>query len=405
MIKYFLSYASFNSIAAGLNFVTILFMSRVLSPEEYGYIGILQALLFFLVPAITFASADLIMIKKVGLDTVEYHNFISQYLSLSILVSVLLFPIFVFVYIYGFEAWGSMILFLPFICLLQSIARVHTIELIQERNIKLFGLYRVATSVLLISLTVFFLLLLEMSWEGRVFSIVLAELALFIIRYKISFSSLRKLDFLVTKAFLKDIYRFGLPLFILLFASWGINEGDRFIVLGMLSLSDVGLYSLAYGIGSALNVVNTSMTNAIVPSVYGVMKNGRGKKTLIKISTYGSLSILFLSFLIAILIYYFGEFLVTEEYKKGIFLACLITVAFGVNGMYRTVSLPLVYLKLNKLKAQNIYIAAIVNLSLSVLLTSEIGLLGPAYGTLISFILLYFLTLYYNLKHTEHIKP
>ena len=71
--------------------------------------------------------------------------------------------------------------------------------------------------------------------------------------------------------------------------------------------------------------------------------------------------------------------------------------------MYRTLSLPLVYQKLNKLKARSIYVAAILNIVSSVILVDLVGVLGPAFGTLISFIILYLITLYYFRKHTAHV--
>lgn len=403
MVKRFLSYTASNGLASLFSFLAIPYLSRVLAPEEYGYIGLIQGAMVILVPLLTFSSEELTAIHRIDLSKSRYQWFISQYFSLATSVAAVYAVLFCLAFFIGPIDLEVYLLCIPLLCLFQSVSRVHTAELVQDVRPVPYGAYRIATSASLLLLTIVFISVVDMSWEGRLFAMLLAEGGILYIKYAKTFHSLRAANFFISKDFLKEIFRYGWPLVILLAATWAINEADRFIVLGMLSLADVGIYTVAYGLGSALNVINTSMTNAIAPNIYTIMKEKSGKASLKKFNLYGGAGVLCISLLAAVFIYYLGHFIVGEQYREGMVVSSVVLVAFGVNGMYRTVALPLEYLKLNKLKAQNIYIAAFINLSTSIYLTTQIGLLGPAYGTLMSFIVLYLLTLRYNLIHTREI--
>lgn len=403
MFKRFFSYASYNGLASLVAFLTVPYLTRQLDAESYGYLGLVTSVLFFLVPSLTFSSLGLVSINLVDKSKADYGKFVSQYISLSLVACISLLPLAVLIYIYDVFSVGWVVIALPFICLIQSLGKLHYAELVQLKMVHAYGVYRLLSALLLVGLTVLFLSYTSMDWEGRILAILAAEAVLLIIRFYWTFDSLKQLKFGLRKPFLREVFEYGWPLSILLVASWGINEADRFIVLGMLTLADVGLYTVAYSIGSALNVVNTSMTSAIVPHVFKVMKQKKGKRSLVRLSVFASVLIMLLSVSVAGALYYFGEVIVGENYKDALGISCIITIAFGVNGMYRTLSLPLVYQKLNRLKARNIYIAAGINILSSVILVDFVGVLGPAYGTLLSFIVLYCLTLYYYRKHMTHV--
>jgi len=222
-------------------------------------------------------------------------------------------------------------------------------------------------------------------------------------RLQFTFGSVRAFRFNLSKDFFVEIGIYGLPLMFLLVAAWVLNEADRFIVLGYLSLSEVGIYTAAYSLGLAINVLNSAMTNTVVPVIYGLMKEGKGKKRLQRLSRQYSLFILLVSLVASIGFYYFGALILGDEFSAGVPVTCIILVAFGFNGMYRTVGLPLDYLKKNRLKAINFSLAAMVNITVSITLLGYVGIMGPAIGTLVSFMLLYFLTRHFNHKYIANL--
>ncbi len=289
------------------------------------------------------------------------------------------------------------------VAFLQVLSRLHGVELVQTKQATSFGMYRLAIAIALFGLSYVLISLFEFTWDGRILALIGAELLLLSMQYAFTYKSLKAYEFYVTKKFLLEVFTYGYPLLFLLAAAWVLNESDRFIVLNFMSLGDVGLYSAAYGIGMAVNVLNNAMTNTVVPRVYELLKNKKGKKQLRRLNVVYSAFILFVSLTLSMFFYNYGAYILGDAYADGVLITCLILIAFGFNGMYRTVGLPLDYFKKTKLKAVNFYIAAFCNIVLSIGLINWLGLLAPAVGTLVSFIILYFITLFFNLKYTNEL--
>ena len=399
-LKNFSIYSCFGAATALVGLLTVPYLTRALTPEEYGVIGIFMSVLFFAVPALSVSSEGLIAINKVDLEKSAYQDFANQYISL-LLISFLLLSACCFLVKDYFNAFTVALIGLPVIALIQALYRLHSSELVQEHRSSLFGTYNLLLAILLLVLTYLCISVLDLDWEGRIIALAAAEIFILLIRYQYSFLSLAKLKLKITKAFLIEILKYGIPLMLLLVAAWVFNEADRFIILNFLTMSDVGIYVAAYSLGKAVNVINNAMTNSISPVIYKLLKEGKGKRSLNKISLYYSFFILVTSIIAAILFYFFGGIILGAEFESGVMVTCIVLVAFGFNGMYRTVGLPLDYLKKNTLKTTNFSITAVFNLVISIALIDQFGLFAPAIGTLFSFALLYLLTLYFSLKHTK----
>lgn len=401
-IKRFISYSSFGVLSSFIGFLTVPYLTRVLTPDDFGIVGLFLSVLLFLVPCLSLSSEGLVGIKKVDLSIDKYQVFVNQFISLVFTISLIVFCV-CFLLVLIIDKYTLFLLALPFVALLQGLGRLHYIELVQDKKTTSFGLYTITHALILLGATYISISVLHMDWSGRVLAILVAEFILFILRYKYTFDALRGYRFYLTKVFVIEVAKYGFPLFFLLIAAWLLNESDRFIVLKFLSLSDVGIYTASYSLGLAINILNNAMTNTVVPSIYNCLKSGCGRIKLRKINLFYSVFILIISLCASILFYYFGAIILGDEFEKGVLVTCIVLVAFGFNGMYRMVGLPLDYLKKTVLKTINFYIAAVINVSLSIFLIDIYGFLAPAIGTLVSFILLYFLTLHFSLKHTAHL--
>ncbi len=398
----FASYSILGSFASLIGILTVPYLTRALTPEEYGVIGLFMSVLYFLAPALSISSLGLVSINKVNLESKKYQNFADQYISLLLVSSLVVIGIFIFPSLF-FEDYKIIIFCLPVVALFQSLSSMHSSELVQDKRAIIFGGYTILNASMLICITYASISIFKLGWQGRILALVASESIILMVRYRLTFKSLRNYQFRLSKVFLTEILKFGAPLLILLVAAWVFNEADRFIILSYLSLSDVGIYTASYSLGMAVNVLNNAMTNTIAPTIYGLLKEKRGKKTLRKLSFFYSIFILSISLVTALLFYNFGELFLGAGFEKGIWVTCIVLIAFGFNGMYRTVGLPLDYLKKNVLKTVNFSVAAIFNLVISIALFDAIGFLAPAIGTLIAFILLYLTTLFFNIKHTKHL--
>ena len=65
MIRKAFSYFSFSLVGSIIGIISLLYLTRLLSLEEFGFIGLMQVILFLIVPIFSFRADSLIGIYKV----------------------------------------------------------------------------------------------------------------------------------------------------------------------------------------------------------------------------------------------------------------------------------------------------------------------------------------------------
>ncbi len=401
MVKKSLNYFSYSLLGSMIGILSLPYLTRMLSPEEFGYIGIVQVLLFILVPLFGFQSFSLIGVNKVQKSYKNYIRFRNTYLNFSIILIVLLFiPLFVVVSIF-YQEYLNLFIFSYIIAIFRYLIQLHNQELVQDGKSSMFGKLNLSNQVVALSLTVVFLSFFEMSWEGRVLSILFADLFLAIVRLIFLSDTIINYHFLLDKANIKEVIYFGLPLFIALFASWITFESDKLIVKHFFSLKLVGLYTVAYTIGASLNIVNQSVRNVYVPLLRKELSQGKGMKLMMKFQIYYSLVILMIALLISILFYFFDSLILGEEYSGVWKIISIVLFAYAFYGIYSAYGPIFEFYKLTMLKSKFVVLGASTNLILSISLISSIGYLAPAIGTLASFIVILVISYYFALKELK----
>jgi len=137
---------------------------------------------------------------------------------------------------------------------------------------------------------------------------------------------------------IKKLLAFSLPVMPAQIGVLGSTYANRFIMLGYLSLSDIGLYTIALKISSVFLLIQGAFANAWYPFFYENLKNKEHKEIYKKVTTY-------ITILVFILVSVFSLFskellvlLTTEKYYAaapliGIlaFSHCLIIISNTVN--------------------------------------------------------------------------
>ena len=397
MFKKFYEYIIFSGVSAGLGFLGVIYMTRTITPEEYGVIGIFLALLYVLPQMISFSSIGLVSINKVKLSEKEFILFSRSFFSFGIVnfIGILVFSI---VSSFFFREYELIFWVLPVLALLQYLSSFHNMELVQDGLSKRYGIYKLLISALSLSFTVLCMSYFDLTWDGRLIALVFTEMIALIIAYKYSFKTLHKFRFDFDLSDFKDYIYFGFPLFLALGAGWILSQADRFILLSFFTLKDVGIYTVAYSIGVIVNLINQAATNTIVPTVYSHLEKKRGSVIIKKINIYYSLMILLISLTIGLSSYLYVPFLFGEEYSESSDIILFIALAFGFNGVYRTTGLVLAFHKQNKLQMNLLYLSAFVNIVFSIVLIPIFGVVSPAIATMLAYMLLSYLSYIYGWK-------
>jgi O-antigen/teichoic acid export membrane protein len=397
LIKRFSLYALTSLVCAVIGFFITIYLTRHLSPSDFGYIGIYGILIYVLNPLMTFNSSGLVSINIINYTKNEYRNFIDSFISLFIIIaSILLVSVLIVGYVLP-KYWVVIIASL-IISFLTILLNIHYIELVQEKKVKVYSKMKLYFTITTSLLTLILVGLLKMAWEGRLLSIIFASFLVCLLMYKTTFSSLKNYSWNFDKNQIKSILNFGYPLVIGIGAAWIITQADKYIVLKYFDLESLGYYSLAYIIGMKITILNTSMVNAISPQVFTALKNKIAKNILRKYSLLYNLFLIIFTFCAIIFFKYFGIKIIGKTFSNSIPIIMLILIAGGFDGAYRVHGLVIEYFKETKLKTIIAYIIAGINILVSILLIPKYGILAPAIGTIIAFMLNYILTYIFALK-------
>lgn len=394
MTKKISSYTLISIVSSIIGFITTIYITRLLNPSEFAFIGIFAALAYFMTPIMSFNSVGLVGIKIIDDNKLEYEIFINTFISFILFNSLIVFVIAIFLSIFLYE-YLMLLLLTYFASLTVVFITIHNTELIQKSHIKLFGFYKIFLVLLNLLFVWICIQQIQMSWEGRIIGIILSQIIIILLMYFISFHSIKFYSFRFDWDSYKEFYKYGFPLVIGLGAAWLITQLDKFIVLYFFDLENLGYYSLGYTLGMSFMIINQSMVNAVAPRIYNILKDRNGKEIIFKYSLYYNIAIVSFVSIAVIVFYLFGEFILGLKYINSLPIVLLVMVAAAFDGMYRIYGLIINYFKENKLTTKIDYSIVILNIIFSIGLIPFLGIMAPAVGTIISYIGGFFFARYF----------
>lgn len=170
---------------------------------------------------------------------------------------------------------------------------------------------------------------------------------------------------------------------------WVINSSDRYLIIHMLDLKQVGIYSASYSLGQLATFFLTPISFVLFPTISKLWEAGRF--STVKTYMENSLKYFLLLGVPSVFgIYYVAPFvlrkLATQEFVTSRFLVLYVVLGFfciGIHQIYlyvihlreRTKYLPLVFLTV-----------ASLNLGLNFVLIPKMGIMGAAFSTFLSYL-------------------
>jgi O-antigen/teichoic acid export membrane protein len=187
------------------------------------------------------------------------------------------------------------------------------------------------------SVILYLLLQLDFGIKG----VFIGELSGFVMGATISGIYLKKeyrLNF--HKKDFKEIFRYSAPLVPAVASSWGNNFINRFVMLRYLTLVEIGLFSAAFKIASAVLVLTSAIQMAWGPFFWETFENKNHKEQIRKFH----LQISFMLFIIVILISLSSKYLVnillSDSYYESYKYIGLIAFSFVVSNLLVFLSSP-----------------------------------------------------------------
>lgn len=213
--------------------------------------------------------------------------------------------------------------------------------------------------------------------------LVVAAISIFILvdRKILVFSSSIKL-------FDKNL-RYSLPLVPHELSGLVLSFSDRFMINHFMGTSAVAVYAIGYQFGQVVSLVDTAVNKAWVPWLYKELQKDNIQKGKII-----SLSLAYVAVLIcfSIIVYHAASYIIfsfySREYALSAGVVMCIAFAFVVFGVYKFFAGFLFFHRKTKVLGLLTFGTVVVNVSLSYHFIPLYGIIGAAYSTLISFIVL-----------------
>ena len=224
---------------------------------------------------------------------------------------------------------------------------------------------------------------------GAVLSLLCVKIAIFLLMFAMV---INEIGILVNPRFseIRSYLQFGLPLVPSSLFVWIVNSSDRYVIGYFMGIEPVGIYSAAYGIGSTILIFLAPITFILPFTLYKSYDDGR----LDDVVFYMKYSLKY--FLIVAIPAVFGltilskqilMILTTAEFiSAGSQVIPLISLSILLYGAIGIVSQILAVTKNTRKLAGVWIVSGILNLVLNIILVPEIGIVGAAIATLITFI-------------------
>jgi O-antigen/teichoic acid export membrane protein len=383
-----LIYTITNAISSGLPFFLLPFLTRVLTPAEYGTIA-----MFSVVVTVLGAFTGLSVHGAIGIRFFEQDRYdLPRYVSTCLLI-LFVSTIFVFCFVALLSSWLEAFTKLPLVWLFVAVL-VSGAQFVIQIQLALwqaarrpwqFGAARIFQSFLDAVLSLTLILYLGMAWEGRLFGISIATFTCMIaILFALRSGGYLKLS--ADKQYAVNALKFGVPLIPHVIGGMLIVMTDRFLISNVLDVSSTGIYMVAMQIGMALGLLTDSFNRAFSPWLIESL----GKRDVLrdrKIVYYTYVYFVVVS-VIAILIGltapYFLGVLVGEQYQAAANIVIYITMGFAFGGMYYMVTNYIFYAGNTAGLAAITFFAGVFNIAVTYWLLRRYGLVGAAQGFMLS---------------------
>jgi len=220
-------------------------------------------------------------------------------------------------------------------------------------------------------------------WEGRLFGIVGSFVIFSFIGVMVLFK-IGAIGLTFDYESLKKILNFGIPLLPHAIAGILLASSSKFFLANMINNEAVGIYTVAFQVASAVLLIMTSINQAWAPNLYEILNSNPTEFVKISIvkKTYKVMILMFIN----------------EQYYSGILISKVLSIGFLMNGLYFLVTNYILFSKKTKILSYITTITSIIGAIINYYLILEFGIIGAAYGLIVTFGLLFIVVFYYSNK-------
>ena len=383
-------YTVCNFFQKGISFIVVPVYVRLLSTAEYGEWSVFQSWRDIL---IIFASLNLycgVYTKTLVDNTDDRDRYTASMQGLGTLISIGLFIVYIFTHEWcnaklELNTFYMSLLFLYFI-VHPGLAFWTSRQRVEYKYQKMVAV-TVIMSVLTPSLSVILLKCTELREKALILGFLLVQCGFGLFFYVYQFL---KGKCFYHKEYWKYAAKFNISLVPHYLSFIILNQSDRIMIKEICDESDAGIYSFAYQIASAINVLISAINGSRVPWTYEKLKS----KTYDSLKqTTNALVIMMgaITVLVALISPEIISILGTEDYSVAVYVIPIVTLGVYYTFVYDLYASIEFYYGATKYVMYASIIGAILNLLLNFIFIPMYGFIAAAYTTLICYVVFMFM--------------
>ena len=399
-LKNFSSYAFVSFLAMGLSFIFMPLLTKYLSPADYGLIRLFNIYTSLLIPLIGLSANEFLRVAIHKLNKLELQTLFSSQFYWTIITFPILFIFFYFSLnqLINHEFSTINIFQIGILTIISSINSSYLIFLIQKKQVKRYVFTMFLKIIIEILFTVVLISIVEIGWEGRIYSWIAAETIILFISLQYFFKS-KLLSFSVNINLLKRAITFSIPLIIHGLGRVIIDQSDLVFIEKFSNLNDVGLYSIGYQFGNLICIFCVIFQQFYSPYFFENMKLATNKtkwqsmKVNYIIILVSIVLVLILNLISPLIFQWFNT-----DYMGGLNYIAWIAISFVMYNGYQMFSLYFHYNEDTRYLTMFTMVAVILNLILNYYLVKKFNALGAAYATIITYSFYFLITAFTAIK-------
>ena len=380
-----------------LGFMLFPIYTNVFSRAEYGYFTLVYAYLAFL-NVVYIYGMDAAFMKytslaegdeKRGTFSTPYLFVVGSTLLFSIIFYLLLEPI-----SEGMDLpieYSNLLIYVIFILLFDTFALIPFSSLRLERKPQKFALIKITNIIINLSLNIILILVYGFGIEAIFISNLVASIFSFVALLP---EIIKKLELQIDFVVLRKMLKFGIPYLAAAFTSTIVQVIDVPIVERLTDTATLGLYRASYKLGIFMMLFVQMFNFAWQPFFLENAKEENAKELFAKVFTLfliiSAVSWAFLSLFIEdiVQIEIAGRTILGREFLDGLSIVPIILLAYLFNGLYMNFTAGIYIEEKTKYFPLVTIAGASVNIAVNFTLIPIIGIMGAAWATLASYIVM-----------------
>ncbi len=245
------------------------------------------------------------------------------------------------------------------------------------------SLITIARMVLTLAFTVLLMIIIDNGIIGALQAMLITYALIVLI---LVITDIKHFRFRFCKKELKDMLSYGIALAPGQVSSWVLNLIDRYFIKGMMSLADVGIYSMGYKIGTLIDpVLIVPFRSAFAPYKFDVYKQEDGKERIKNVYEYfnlvGWFAILGLSLFANVAV----RILSNKNYAEAYKIVPLIAFSYYLWGLVEFYGFGLHVANKMIVSSTIVFISALLNVLFNYLLIPHLGINGASLATILCY--------------------